>query len=138
MEKEKVDGRAKHSKRKYTDEDIEKMRDELRNGKSTQDIANEIGVSRQRIAQLVGAVQSMKKWNRTYSVYSGIDSWMKNNRVTYAQFNRMLGFSNSASSQLKLAYKLMGKHDMYKSLVDAILTVTQMTYEEAFNLKGDS
>ena len=118
--------------RKWTEEDRAAMREALRNGKTLQEIGSELGVSRQRVAQIVGAVRPMKEWNRTYSIYPAIDSWMKFHRVTYAQLTEMLGYSPSASSQAIVAKRLMGDAEFYKSLIDSLLRVTGMTYEEAF------
>lgn len=78
----------------------------------------------------------MKAWNKTYSVYIGIDNWMKFTHTTYAMLNKMLGYAPTASNQVNLAKRLMGKTEPSKSFIDAMLYLTGLTYEEAFKKKG--
>lgn len=118
--------------RKWDTDEIENLRYALKQGETLQSIADAHGISKQRVAQLVGAVRPMKEWNRTYSIYAGIDSWMKFNRVTYSAFNVRLGYNPSANSQTILKRMLMGETEPRKALIDKILKVTGMTYEEAF------
>ena len=112
------------------------MREKLKGGMTLQQIGDEYGVSRQRIAQLVGAVRPMTQWCKTYSVYSGIDSWMKFTHTTYAKLAVMLGYAPNANNQSNLAAKLMGKTEPSKSFIDAMLYITGLTYEEAFKKGG--
>ena len=78
----------------------------------------------------------MEEWNKTYSVYTGIDNWMKFTRTTYAMLNKMLGYAPNANNQVNLSKKLMGKTEPSKSFIDAMLYITGLTYEEAFK-KGE-
>lgn len=117
---------------KWTAEEREKFREELRNGKTLQQIGNENGISRQRVAQLVGAVQPMKQWYKTYSVYPAIDSWLKYNRITITTFTQMLGYAANANNQNNVSKRLMGKVNLQKDFIDAVLKVTGLKYEEAF------
>lgn len=123
----------KPTARKWTDEDLLSMREKLESGMTLQEVGEELGITRQRVAQLVGSIREMREFTKTYSVYYGIDSWMKFNRVTYARFARMLGYAPSASNQSNLARRLMGKVDVSKSWIDAVLKLTGLTYEEAFS-----
>lgn len=122
--------------RKWSEEDISLMREKLKSGMTLQQIGDELGITRQRVAQLTGAVRPMTQWCKTYSVYSGIDSWMKFTHTTYAQLNLMLGYAPSASCQANLAKRLMGETEPSKSFIDAMLYITGLTYEEAFKKKG--
>lgn len=123
----------KPTARKWTDEDLLSMREKLESGMTLQEVGDELGITRQRVAQLVGSIREMREFTKTYSIYYGIDSWMKFNRVTYARFARMLGYATSASNQRNLARRLMGKVDVSKSWIDAVLKLTGLTYEEAFS-----
>lgn len=78
----------------------------------------------------------MKVWNKTYSVYIGIDNWMKFTHTTYAMLNKMLGYATTSSNQVNPAKRLMGKAEPSKSFIDAMLYLTGLTYEEAFKKKG--
>lgn len=129
--------------KKWTDEDIANFRKLLVEGKTLQELATENGISRQRMAQIVGAVKPMREWNKTYSVYPAIDSWMKYHRVTYASLTKMLGYAPSASAQYAVKKRLMGEREMYKGFIDALLNVMGATYEEVFrkeesNVKSNS
>ena len=123
----------KPAARKWTDEDLLSMREKLESGMTLQEVGEELGITRQRVAQLVGSIREMREFTKTYSVYYGIDSWMKFNRVTYARFARMLGYAPSASNQRNLARRLMGTVEVSKSWIDAVLKLTGLTYEEAFS-----
>lgn len=118
--------------KKWSDEKKASLRESIVNGATLQELADAHGVSRQRMAQIVGAVRPMREWNKTYSVFPAIDSWMKYNRVTYAQLSKQLGYAESASAQCGVAKRLMGERMMYKDFIDALLQVTGLTYEEAF------
>lgn len=122
----------------WTEERREELREKARQGMTLQQIADEIGVSRQRAAQLTGAVRPMREWNKTYSVYQGIDNWMKYNRVTYVMLGDMLGYAPGASSSGNLARRLMGEVMLSKDIIDDILEVTGMTYEEAFKERKEN
>lgn len=122
----------------WNEERCEELREKARQGMTLQQIADEIGVSRQRAAQLTGAVRPMKQWNKQYSIFPGIDSWMKFNRVTYTMFGKMLGYAPGASASNNLARRLMGEAMLNKSLIDDILEVTGMTYEEAFKERKEN
>ena len=123
--------------RKWGAEEIESLRYALKHGDTLQTLADTHGISKQRVAQLVGAVRPMKEWTKTYSVYSGIDSWMKYHHVTYCAFNVRLGYSPGATSQTNLKRMLMGETEPRKALIDKVLEVTGMTYEEAFKRRSD-
>lgn len=118
--------------RKWTDEGKAALRQALKDGATLQQLADEHGVSKQRMAQITGAVRRMKAWNKTYSIYPAIDSWMKYNRVTYAMLTDMIGYATSASAQVAVQRRLMGEREMYKGFIDSLLRVTGLTYEEAF------
>jgi transcriptional regulator with XRE-family HTH domain len=123
----------KPTQRKWSTEDIDAMRERIESGMTLKEVGEELGITRQRVAQLVGSIREMREFTKTYSVYYGIDSWMKFNHVTYARFARMLGYAPSASNQTNLAKRLMGKVEVSKSWIDAVLKLTGLTYEEAFS-----
>lgn len=118
--------------KKWSDEKKASLRESIVNGATLQELADAHGVSKQRMAQIVGAVRPMREWNKTYSIFPAIDSWMKYNRVTYAQLSKRLGYAPNASARYGVAKRLMGERMMYKDFIDALLQVTGLTYEEAF------
>lgn len=118
--------------RKWTEEIRAELREELENGATLQSIADRYGLSRQRIAQITGGVGKMRDWKKTYSIYPAIDSWMKYTHTTYTGLCETLGYSCSASAQVNLKRVLMGQNEPRKTVIDAILSVTGLTYEEAF------
>lgn len=60
-------------------------------------------------------------------VYPNISVWMKENRMSYNLLSEKLGFSVSST------WKALAGHSMPgKTFIDCILSLTGMTYEEAF------
>ena len=75
----------------------------------------------------------MDRWNgtrRTRSVYPRLEKWIELHYSNYSELARVLGIHRST------LYDIMdGKSDPKKSLIDAILYETGMSYEECFGGK---
>lgn len=98
------------------------------NGKSFQEIADQFGVSRQRIHQILnGACERAPRRNLDTIIYPAIKNYMKENRLSFSGISRLCGIN-----LWPIINGLCGKNDISKHIIDAILDVTGMTYEEAF------
>lgn len=63
-------------------------------------------------------------------IYKGLRDWMNENRCTASQLRRLVGVSQKSHTTIVDALK--GKAVMKKNLIDAILGITGLTYEQAF------
>ena len=102
-------------------------------GMSYTDIGKEFGLSRQRVFQLIGGgckthYQGIKPEN---CVYEEIRKFLIANRMSIAEFSRRIYGDNHANHQHRLAKVLKGSN-AHKSVIDRILIVTGLTYEQAF------
>lgn len=111
----------------------------FKSGITQTEIAKELGVSRQRINQMV-AGYTKSHFNSTAVrriQYVGLRNWMIQNKVSVSELIRRTGnvMSHPVSHE-RLMGKLTGQDELRKSTIDRILLVTGLTYEECFqNIK---
>lgn len=97
----------------------------LLNGATLKEAAETFGVSRQRMQQLFPKV--FPRGPRIKCIYPNIKRWIYENCGTQQKFAEMIGVCQ------KTAYDyLTGRRSPHKEIIDKILEVTGMTYEEAF------
>lgn len=103
-------------------------------GHTYEQIARAFNVSRQRVYQLIGV--SNKSYFRPITeercVYPGLRKWMNDNNISTVELTRRLYGSAAGSNQSYVSAWLKGSKTLYKQAIDRILTVTNLTYEEAF------
>ncbi len=97
------------------------------NGASLQEIANHFGVSRQYVHQTIPHLKREEIGYYSKIIYPAIRKWMTENDCTYRQFAAK---ANVTQSSIQTALK--GKNEPGKRIIDAILRVTNLSYEEAF------
>jgi transposase len=97
-------------------------------GMTYDEIAAKFNVSRQCVHQTVRAYENFKV-KATACVYIGLRNWMNEHKVRVSKL--ILMCNCNAHSHTMYDY-LKGKHDMPKSVIDAILKVTGLTYEQTF------
>ena len=99
----------------------------LLEGYTLSKVAAEFGVTRQRIHQLF-PVKSMRLDQAAAScIYPNISKWMAANNVGYTYIAKEIG-----TCAQRVRVFLAEGSDSRKSLIDGILSVTGLTYEEAF------
>lgn len=109
----------------------------VKSGQKTQNqVAKEIGVSRQRINQVIKIVENAAKsggtsWKASASrvIYPAIGKWMREKNLTMGQFSEICIHCSSHCLRNFLFGESKGSIDLIKS----ILKVTGMTFEEAFS-----
>lgn len=91
-------------------------------------IGKKYGVTRERVRQILNvkgvraAYKNSPKW-----IFPNIRPWMRKNHMSGKEMACMLGTcSNSFSSYMT------GKRDIPKHVIDKLLQITGMTYEECF------
>ena len=98
-------------------------------GMTYDEIATKFNVSRQCVHQTVQAYEKFKV-KESACVYDGLRQWMNERHMRIGQFCKLNEFNGKTESSLR-GY-LRGKFDMPKSVIDIILEVTGLTYEETF------
>ena len=120
--------------RVWTPDRIEQIRKDVEHS-TLQKVADQYGISRQRVAQIAGPVYRERFIEKTYSVYPAIDKWMNENMVSYRKLIDMLGYAYSSPTHTRLKRILMGTYEPRKTQIDGILELTGLSYEEAFSLE---
>lgn len=101
----------------------------LLNGHTMQEISDQFGVSKQRIQQLFPNAE--KRYEDDHCIYPNLAMWQRDNHVSIKTLAEHLG----ASSQQTVRW-LRGEYFPTKKIIDKILALTGMTYEEAFFEEG--
>lgn len=108
-------------------------------GMTFAEIGNQMGVSRQRVYQMIGHISEahFRPLTKKDCVYVGIRNWMNNNKVCKTEFIRRI--YNRAEAQTVVRYsRIFRGAECLKSTVDKILLVTGLTYEEAFRIEEEN
>jgi hypothetical protein len=118
---------------------IQRMIDMKNEGKTYQVIADEFGISKQRVQQLIGNrdARYFRYIKKTTCIYKGIRKYLNDNKISVAEFVRRTHGCYHPVYMSRLMSKLRGETDMQKRYIDKILEVTGLTYEVAFELEED-
>ena len=108
-------------------------------GLSQTEIAKIVGVSKQRVAHIIGKYcpGHFVKLTKVQNVYPNWRNWMNENRVTRREFVRRMGWKAEPSNTRLLSIWMSGKKYPQKKSIDLILKVTGLTYEQLFYKDGD-
>jgi transposase len=98
-------------------------------GMTYDEIAAKFNVSRQCVHQTVQAYENFKV-KESACVYDGLRQWMNKNHIRVSQFCKMDEFNGKNACSLRRYLK--GDSEIPMSVIDAILEITNLTYEEAF------
>lgn len=120
------------TKRKWTEEEIKTLYQEHIAGESLASLGQKYGVSRQRIAQLVGGTGDRYYTIKRRSKYPGLDNWMVKNRITYAYLCKLMGYKPSVASQVRVGNICQGEIDPRKKDIDKLIKISGLSYEELF------
>lgn len=119
----------KMQKREERKKRLRSLREE---GLTYQEIAEIEGISRQRVYQLIGGEGGcFRGITKEVCIYDGIRNWMNENKISKAKFIRKIHGCYSYESLSRLSEILKGANTR-KDMIDNILSVTGLTYEEAF------
>lgn len=97
----------------------------LLNGATLKETAETFGVSRQRMQQLFP--KAFTRGPRIKCIYPNIKGWIYENCGTQQKFAELIGVCHKTSHDY-----LTNRRSPNKEIIDKILEVTGMTYEEAF------
>ena len=104
-------------------------------GKTYKEIAEILGISRQAVAQSLGKFQPARHLHITEKQckYKGVRRWMNENKMTYREMTRRLGYKPNAEQVARVRNRLNGRTIIDKDCIDKILELTGMDYATAFS-----
>lgn len=132
-------GRLNEQTRKERDAIKQQMLDMKNDGKTYQEIADEFGVSKQRIQQMLstGDARYFRYIKKTTCVYKGIRKYMNDNKISVAELVRRVYGYYHPKNLATIRNKLNGHTDISKQYIDKLLEVTGLTYEVAFEIESE-
>lgn len=118
-------------------ERAEQMKQLRQQGMSYEEIGKVMGISKQRVYQVIGG--TVKNWFKEITpevcIYPNLRKWLNENRVNRSELTRMV-YGNTSARNKQLIYSILKGSDCLKHHIDNILQVTGLTYEEAFGKEG--
>lgn len=110
-----------------------KMREMHESGMTYQAIADEFGITQQRVHQIIGGrnVALFNYVTKDRCIFEGLRNWMNKNEVCVAELTRRIYHNGLPANRERVREKLMGNKATIE-FVDRILDITGLTYEEAF------
>lgn len=123
---------------KMSDEKWEKARQMRISGSTLQEIANEFGISKQRVEQVLNgvgprAINRKLFPKRAKCIFPRITKYMDEKEMSLNKFA-----FDSGLDYYKIRSAFSGRTELRMSEINTILRVTGMTYEEAFKTKEES
>jgi transcriptional regulator with XRE-family HTH domain len=106
-------------------------------GYTHQQIAEQLGVSRQYICHICGKQDPCHfQYVTDKCVYPNLRKWMNDNKVSRAELLRRMGYQPISGNYGKLEAIMMGIFLPNKAYIDKMLAVTGLTYEALFAEDG--
>ena len=99
----------------------------LLDGCTAEEVGNKFGITRQRVCQLFPIKKLRKEMASESCIFPNISKWMEQNDYGYTDIAKMCDFQVH-----KIQYSLKNDANITKLLIDRLLKITGMTYEEAF------
>ena len=123
--------------RKQRKEDMKKL---YESGMSLQEIADEMGISRQRVHQIIGKQNKslFKPFTAKRCVYAGLRKWLNDNKVSTAELTRRLYGNTHGENYERTRLRLCGSKELNKTYIDKLLKITGLTYDEAFGSEDNA
>ena len=100
-------------------------------GYSLTEIAKELGVTRQRIHQIVGG-PDYKRFTTAKVIYPNLRKWLNDNRITWRKLLTLMGVAYHASNIARYRSYFKGTSYPPKPTIDKLIRVTGLTYEQLF------
>lgn len=109
-------------------------------GLTYREVGERFGLTKQRVAQLIGKPDD--RYFRTITpkmcIFSGLRKWLNENKVSRGAFVRKLyGGVYNRNSYARIWCFMDGTNDIPKRDIDKILSITGLTYEEAFKVESE-
>ena len=120
-------------RRNQVNERIERMTRLREQGNTYEVIAKMEGVSKQRVFQLIGGIDrtKVKPLTKKQCIYDGLRQYLNENHIGRSEFTRKIYGYNHPSCYACIIKWLQGV-EMTMSVINKILSITGLTYEQAF------
>lgn len=110
-------------------------------GKKHREIAAELGITKQAVAQYFTGVYAKRKKQTVVTEkgckYKGLRDWLNNRYMSLTELLQLMGYEYSPKSCSNLRYALTySESGLRMKDVKRILQVTGMTFEECFGEEG--
>lgn len=118
---------------------IEEKRALRGKGLTYAEIAKELGISKQAVAQVLSKEQKshFRPWTSDRCIYVGVRNWMNENQITMAELLRRFGFQPGSALHYRYRDYLSGQTELRKHTIDKLLEITGLAYEEAFRQEDE-
>lgn len=103
-------------------------------GLNYREIGEQLGVSRQYVAQCLGKVGAgyFRGLNKDECIYEGLRLWMTRNHVSRKELMRKMGLFPCTGNSNRVRALLSGKIELKKHHIDKLIGITGMNYEALF------
>lgn len=114
--------------------------EDRKKGMTYREIAKKHGVSYQAVAQACArrGVGHFKPYSADDVPYPYLRAWLNENQISRAEFARRLDKVPYGASMEQVSTWLRGRCYPSKKIIDKILAVTGLTYEELFAEEGEA
>lgn len=111
-------------------------RAEREKGKTYREIAEMYGVTSQAVSIACGNQKGyqFRAWTVDRCVYPNLRNWLNENRVSLKEFIRRMDCLPSGTTEAKLRSYLNGKAYPRKKVIDRMLAITGLTYEQLWEV----
>lgn len=112
-------------------------RAERENGLTYQQIADKYGVSKQNVQQACGKYQPkrFRYFNEKHCIYVNFRKWLNDNNITCSELIRRIGWEPVYENHKKIRKILCGMAFPRKPLIDKLIEITGLPYEQLFALE---
>lgn len=112
--------------------------EERQQGKTYKEIADKYGVSHQAVSAACAKYtpDSFKPYHDFEVIYPNLRRWLNENRVSRSEFVRRMGLIPSGANNSRIRCYFRGVNYPSKQVIDKMLEVTGLTYEEMFQTEG--
>ena len=113
---------------------VAKYATDRRNGKTYQQIADENGVSKQAVQNLMQnhGYTGFKFFGKKHCIYPNLRKWLNDTKTSRKALAGLLGLAPTANINLISGY-LTGKFYPAKPRIDRLIEITGLTYEQLFS-----
>lgn len=112
---------------------------ERESGMSVTDIARKYGVTYQAVSHATAktGAKYFKHYTPSRCVYPNLRTWLNENQITINDFARRIGLAQGGGSSSRINGYFKGSHYPQKDMIDKMIAVTGLSYEEMFYREED-
>lgn len=105
-----------------------------REGKTYEEIAQQFGISRQRVFQILGKMDKryFKPISKKCVFYPGLRNWMNENRISFTELCRRVYGKYHTMQYGYLWQYTSAQHPMKIGLIIKLINITGLTFEQLF------